>query len=340
MFGLDPLPRSLEAALRDVRHPKTGVRASAVRDLSRLAGDDDGGRATTALVEALSRDVSAEVRAAAAVALADAGSRTAVDALLDAVEDSHLSVRQMALLAIGELAEGDDERVREVVERAVEAEAPSLRFQGIIASQRLGTPGAESVLLRATRDADAQVRHVAYRLLEERASTDGDELRPSDEALAAAREGIEDAVPSVRLAAAILLARSGDRSGHAVLVEAVTRPRQRIEADDEQAAIALAGELGLAEARLGLVKRAWGGFFGRDRFAYEARIALARMGDARARAAILRDLQAWSRDARTLAVIAAGRARIAEARPAILAMRGDDRRAPPEAVDEALSLLG
>jgi hypothetical protein len=63
------------------------------------------------------------------------------------------------------------------------------------------------------------------------------------------------------------------------------------------------------------------------------------MGDARARAAILRALSAYSRDTRTLAVVAAGRANLFEALPIIAAMRADERRADPTAVEEALKAL-
>jgi hypothetical protein len=68
-------------------------------------------------------------------------------------------------------------------------------------------------------------------------------------------------------------------------------------------------------------------------------VALARMGHPRARSHILRDLNSWSRDKRTLAVAAAGRARVAEALPLIRAMQGDERRAEPSTVDLTIELL-
>src|SRR5262249_42186474 len=106
MFGLEPLPRSLEAALRDARDDKERVRISAVGDLSRHAGHGAGrgrGQAIDELVARLKTDSAHEVRAAAAVALADAGARDGFDALVDAAEDPHPRVRQMTLLALGEL---------------------------------------------------------------------------------------------------------------------------------------------------------------------------------------------------------------------------------------------
>ena len=51
--------------------------------------------------------------------------------------------------------------------------------------------------------------------------------------------------------------------------------------------------------------------------AWHARISLARMGHERARAEILGDLASWRRETREAAVVAAGRARLREARGAL-----------------------
>jgi hypothetical protein len=53
----------------------------------------------------------------------------------------------------------------------------------------------------------------------------------------------------------------------------------------------------------------------------------------------LRGLRAWSRDTRTLSVVAAGRARLSEARPLLVAMRGDESRADQQALEQALGEL-
>lgn len=340
MFGLAPLPRSLDAALRDVQDKKAAVRVSAVRDLARHAGEPGSAPARAALVHALEADVSAEVRGAAAIALADAGAASAADALVVALDDTHLHVRQMALIALGEVGAAASPSVVAGVEHALSDDAPALRFQALIACSRLGAPFADAALLRGTLDADAEVRHVSYRLLEERATTDDMAVRPSATVLRAAEHGLADLEPFVRLAAAVLLGRAGDRSCAKVIAEGVEGAAPRLDAEDEQAAIVLAGELGLREATRGLERRAWGRFgVGHGRFSYEARIALARMGDARATGSILGGLRAWSREARTLAVVAAGRAHLDEARATIEAMRGDARRAEPSAVTEALVAL-
>jgi HEAT repeat protein len=337
MFGLSPLPRSIEAALRDVRDAKAAVRLSAVSDLALHAGTDE--RARDALVLALRKDVSAQVRGGAAVALADAKAQVEMEPLLDALSDSNLYVRQMALIALGELGVASDSRVLRVVEDALSDEAPALRFQALIAIAGLFPARAEKPLLAATRDADPEVRHVSLRLLEDRAMADPG-AGASDAVVAQVREALDDESRSVRLVAAILLARGGDRTGVPALVEALNHPRARLDAEDEHAAISLAGDLGDREFLPGLRRRAWGAFgVGRHRFAHDALVALAKLGDDRARGAILRGLSAWTRDARTHAVVAAGRARLGEARPVLEAMRGDPSKAEPSAVEEALTAL-
>jgi HEAT repeat protein len=338
MFGPGPLPRSFEASLRDRESERLHVRLSAIRDLGRHAASDRSGRALAALRETLANDASAEVRGAAALSLADAEARTAAEALIRALGDSNLHVRQMALLALGELGEADDPHLLAVVEAALDDAEPALRFQALIGCHNLNAPCAESALFAATRDVDAEIRHMAFRLLEERATDAEGAVRPSDAVNEAARAGLSDDALSVRLAAAILLGRSGDDAGNSVIAAALSDGRG-IDPEDEQAAIVLSGELSIVAARPGLERRAFRFLFGRDRFSYEARIALARLGDVRAKNRISRDLAALSRDTRTLAVVAAGRAALVEAKETIEMMRGDPRRAEPEAVEEALVLL-
>ncbi|HEX5101192.1 MAG TPA: HEAT repeat domain-containing protein, partial [Polyangiaceae bacterium] len=87
MLGLPPLPRTLDAALRDVEHERPAVRLSALRDLVRLARGPARPRAVSALAQALLRDPSAESRSEAALGLADAGAHEARAELLAALED-------------------------------------------------------------------------------------------------------------------------------------------------------------------------------------------------------------------------------------------------------------
>jgi len=331
VFRASPLRRTLAAALRDAGSAVPATRASAVADLAQH-GDADRKEVVAALERALSDDAS-EVRSAAAVALADLRAAEALPALLVAVEDDDGHVRQMAMSALGEIG---DRRASERLRRALDDARPEVRFQAIIAFSRVVAPeDAIVAIMAATRDADAHIRYIAIRCAEEWALGAG---RPMPEALLErAATLVEDDDPSVRVAAAIVLARSGDRRGEPIVLDVVCGRIVTPEAEDEAAAVELVGELGIEAALPHLERRAFG--FGEDKFAWQALVALARMGHARARAKIVRDLHSIFRDRRTLAVAAVGRARLGEAKHLVEAMRGDDRRADAEAVALTLEQL-
>jgi HEAT repeat protein len=336
MFGIRSLPRTLEAALRDLRHAKNETRISALHDLVRLTETEERPQALRALCGVLDSDAELHVRAAAALALGDAGARESREALLAAVRHAPLPVREMALAALGEIAEPSDSEVLLLLEQALGDEAPELRFQALIALNRVARPALLERLVLASRDLDPEVRQIAFRLAEEQVLADG---VPLPEPLRQrARAALRDDVPGVRLAAAILLARIGDAAGAPVIRAVVERKDRVVSLEDEQAAIELSGELQISEARPALERRAFG-FFGlaRDPLAWHARVALARLGDAQAKATILRGLSAFTRDARTIAVAAAGRARLREARPILRRMT--PAQADPETVAEALAEL-
>lgn len=335
MFGLRSLPRTLDAALRDLRHAKNETRISALRDLVRLAATEDRPRAISALSEVLASDAELHVRAAAALALGDAEANEARGALLAAARSAPLQVREMALAALGELANGEDAEVLELLDAARNESAPELRFQALIALNRLTRGTLLRHLVDATRDLDAEVRHIAFRLAEEQV-LDGVAL--PEPLRQRARAALRDDAPNVRLAAAILLARVGDPSGAEVIRDVVERRDRVASIEDEQAAIELAGELQISDARPALSRRAFG-FFGvfRDPLAWHARVALARLGDPQAKAVILRGLSAFTRDARTIAVAAVGRARLREAHPILRGMTS--KEADPDTVAEALAEL-
>jgi HEAT repeat protein len=336
VFGPALTRRTLEAALRDVASSKPAVRTDAVRDLVPYA-DSARERVLRALEVALRDDAHTSVRAAAALALADVKAVEVLPALLLAVEDADAHVRQMAITALGELG---DPRATGRLRRALSDERPEVRFQAVIAFPRVCAHGADAVdaLVQATRDDDPLVCHIALRMIEELGESAGD-LPASG--MARARALIAHASPLVRAAAAIVLARAGEDAGHPVLVEIARGKLRGVDHEDEAAAVELCGELGLVASRAALERRAFGRKlgFGRDPLHWHARVALARMGHERAIREILGDLGAWDRHRRTLAVAAAGRARLVAARSPIAAMRGDARRADQHAVEEALAAL-
>jgi HEAT repeat protein len=335
VLGLPPLPRTLEAALRDLSSKKPDVRGSAVRDLMRYA-DEAREQVIRALEGVLREDEDPRVRALAATGLSDADAKEALPTLLVAVEDKDAHVRQMAISALGELG---DPRAGERLRRALGDPRPEVRFQAVMAFPRVVArkDDALDAVLEAMNDDDPLVAHIAVRMAEEVAG--GGE--PDARVLTRARALLSHDAASVRLAAAILLAHAGDLSGRDHLVKAASGELRTDDGEDEAAAIELAGELDLAAARKGLTRRAFGGLFGlgRDRYQWHARVALARMGDERAIREIVAELGSWDRERRTLAIAAAGRAKIAAARATLVAMRDAPDRADPDALEEALRAL-
>lgn len=340
------LPRTLEAALRDVRDPKPLVRVSAVRDLI-PHGEGARDRVIPALEKALSDD-NALVRATAAEALGDLAAADALPALLVAVEDEHQLVRQKAIAALGE---AKDTRAQTRLERALSDPRPEVRFQAVIAYPRVASSREDALraILGATRDEDEVVAHIAFRMAEELvdvARGGGSEpgipeaeINPA--LVERARACLTHASDRVRAVAAVVLGSAGDPAADRLLVQIVEGTLRTPETEDVAAAIELAAARKLDGARLALKRRATRGVFGfgRDELWWHARTALAQLGDEDARRAIVSDLDAMSFEKRTLAVSAVGRARMLEARGTVEAMKGRPDRADPGAVETALSLL-
>ncbi len=311
------------------------MRESAVRDLVKHA-DDAREDVVRALERALQDDDAPSVRSAAALGLADVGGSEALSALLVAMEDVDVHVRQMAITALGEIG---DSRATERLRRALADQRAEVRFQAVIAFARVcnDAAGIIEALLARLQDVDPMVCHIALRVAEEVAERNGGEIDPL--VLDRAKELLTHRSSLVRVAAAITLARAGSRLGTKVLVDLIRGSIKTDDAEDEAAAIELAGTLGLKEAQVGLEKRAFGGIFGRDRHAWFARVALARMGHERAVREIMRELDAWDRSKRTLAVAAVGRAQIRAAEATLRAMARDVSRADPQVVEDALAAL-
>src|SRR5262245_20531002 len=104
MWSVPSLPRTLEAALRDLGERLPRVRASAVDDLARYREPGDRARVSAALVSALS-DEASEVRVRAATALGELGEASALARLLTLVDDGDALVRQAAVEALGAIGD-------------------------------------------------------------------------------------------------------------------------------------------------------------------------------------------------------------------------------------------
>jgi HEAT repeat protein len=342
MFTPSPLPRNLEASFRDLGSDRAATRISAIRDVVRhaLRSDATRARAIAQLGKALRDDAAADVRVAAAVALADIAAHEALPVLLVAVEDDDPHVRQMALSALGEIG---DARAGQRLERALDDERPEVRYQAVIAFARVAKddgPAVAAALSRALTDPDGAIRYIAMRVAEERLAIDAEtEPLRAGTIAAAAERLIDEPDDAMAVVSALYLARLGRARGRALVLDVVAERRATPEIEDEQACVELTGELALSEAIPHLERRAfgtrrlvravlsWGAGDGAS-CAWHARIALARMGHERARAEIVADLASWRRETREAAVVAAGRARIREAR-ALLESLG-------ETVDSAL----
>jgi hypothetical protein len=333
MFTPSPLPRNFEASFRDLGSDRAATRASAIRDVVRhvLRSDAARARAIPLLERALRADAAATVRAEAAVALADVRAEEALPTLLVAVEDEDAYVRQMALAALGEVG---DPRARHRLERALRDARPEVRYQAVIAYARVARDDPQAIaaaLAGALEDHDEAIRYIAMRVAEEQ-DLDGEPLR-DDRLVARAEELVDTADEAVAVVAAIYLTRLGRSPGTSIVLDVIAGRRTTPELEDEQACVELAGELGLREAIPHLERRVWGarhlvrsilswGAGDRTSCAWHARIALARMQHTRARAEILADLDSWRRETREAAVVAAGRARMAEARGALQRLEG------------------
>jgi HEAT repeat protein len=333
-----PLPRTLEACIRDLSSTKAESRASAIVDMVRHARGDEGVR--SASLPRLSRALADEaptVRAAAAVALGDLLAHEALPALLVAIEDADGYVRQMAINALGEIG---DSRASARLARALTDARPEVRYQATIAFPRVAKDDAEAVrvaLARAFEDADDSVRYIALRIAEERADTG----KPDPSLVERARQLLQDPVQHVALAAAIFVAKTSGKDepeARALILKVVVGTGPRLSGparEDENEAILVSGALGMTEAVPALERRAWGlGRLVTDTCAWSAKIALARMGHDRAVAEITRDLGSSKRGTREAAVVAAGRARLVRLRDTLTRLGPDD--ADPELVAHAL----
>ncbi|MEM9874511.1 MAG: HEAT repeat domain-containing protein [Myxococcota bacterium] len=340
VLKLQSKTRNWAATVRDLDAEGDDVRAAAAADLAvhvEAHRSDVARHLRTAL-----DDPAPEVRAAAAVAAADGGVDDIVDALVAATEDEVDEVVAAALTALGELRAAP---ATPAVSRCLEHPAGPVRFQAVIAYPRVQAERSPTIdaLLRASHDEDPFVRHIALRMAEEVGGEP--EAKPTAVVypvfISRARALLDDDHDAVRVAAAVILARAGRRDGVPILARVAAREIITSEADDESAAIELCGTLRIEAARAPLRKRAFGRviLLQRDPFAWQARVALAAMGDSEARGWIISELDAWTRERRTLAVAAAGRAGLSGARPKLEAMRQDPRRAAPEAVAEALALI-
>lgn len=344
MLGLgpwSPLPRTYPAARRDARHARAHVRASAAKDLGRLCAGPQRASALAQLQELL-LDADPSVAAAAALAAADASAVEVLPALLEAADSAPPRALEMILLAVGELGRGHPRACALVRDTLGAASAP-VRFQAWVAAGALLPRDELAALLpRAIGDGDARVRYLAVRVAEERLLASPGTSLESSEPVGVARALetlLTDSEDPAALAAALALAPHGHRAAQSLVV-AVVNSRARLPADDEQAACEVCARCGLEAAQPGLRSRGFGrGLLPPGPGGFHARVALARMGDGRARRFILRGLDSRNPRTRAQAVAAAGQAQLTAAAPRLQALSSGAPGLEPETVREALRAL-
>lgn len=320
MFGVSALPRTLEAAKRDAVHPRRHVRLAVVKDLGLLiqqsAGVDDNAlsEALTVLTSMARRDAEALVRGAATVALADHPSEAVLDALLVSARDEHPYVVEMALAGLRDAAPlGHKDATRVIAKRSTD-ELAALRFQAVLAAGRvLDDEAFETLVLAALADGDAKVRYVACRVCEERYVGS-----PPARVARALEAALDDTDAFVPVAAAFVVGPLGNTKAHAVLSRAINSRLRLPAPEDEQTLVELIGELSLHDGEQGLRAHARGRFgLVPGKFAWQAQVALARLGNEWAIRRLSRDLTHRNADVRAHAATAVGAARLRGLRPTI-----------------------
>ncbi len=323
VFGPAALPRSLAAALRDVTSRKVPVRRSATRELGAHVPSAARARVVQQLEALADQDPDIEVRAQAVLAMADGGAHEAVGTLVCLAKDGAPRVRQMALLALGELAQPNATEAIDAALAAIQSELPALRYQGLVTLRNLHGLGAAVVTASRLADSDDEVRWVAIRLLDELSVKDPnqpDVAAAIDETIRqvspALRASVQDSNRRVANAARLLLARWGDPDAIEGLTAMLSGKAGKLDPQDELAAIHLTALWRVTAATPVLQKRAWPLFWeGPTTFA--ARLTLAQLGDERARQSILADLHStapfkWARAIEPVGSLGlvAGRARL------------------------------
>ena len=345
-FGPALLGRRLHAALIDVESSKAHIRRAAAADLSRHLDSDS----RVSIVERLERltieDPDVEVRVAAILALADAGANESVGLMVKMARSDIPRVRQIALLALGELAEPGQAQAIDAALDALDSELPALRYQGLVTLKSLRNAEAIEAIVSKLADPDPEVRWVAVRLIEElilarsASSANTTHLEPGENAIIAnLRPLMKDPIPRVAVAATLLLTRMGDAAAIDNLAPLLTRKTWKLDHEDELAVIDLVGQLGLVRAKPDLERRAWP-LLWEGSLAWSARVALAQLGDERARRAVLQNLHSNSPLKCARAIEAVGRIGLEGARPRLHTLLANASEYDVEAIESALLRLG
>lgn len=322
-----PARPTVEAALRDLRSSNVEARVAALSALAAHEPDELGPGERAAIAKALG-DPSPKVRAAAALAIAEltadaiaSDDRDAiVDRLAELASDPDGAVAQAAVIALGE---SGAPRARPTIERALGAGDADVRFQAVLALARLGGAGVVEALAGVVHDPDPEVRANVAAALADLDRETGAELL---------ERLVGDADRAVRLEAALALARRGDRRATPVLLEALG------DAEAAPQAVRALGQLrdpAAAEPLWRLCSR----WMARAPLRAAAAAALTALDDPRGPKELDRWLQSRRREARAMAVHAAGELALTAAVERLCEMLGDRKLPDRDGVARSLGLI-
>jgi len=337
VFKLPPLPRTISACEADLRSEDVRVRKAVVVDLGRLRDEGERPRRTELLLLALG-DSNSDVRRQALLSLADIEAEGITSAIVPLLSDVEIRVRQIAVLALGELGSAEDREIVGRLASLLRAGDASIRYQALSAYTTLVPAEAEADVVRGLADEDAEIREIAVRLIDEVYLERQLEIGVFRDALA---QACTDPSFHVRLVAQVLSADQGWPSPHDALIDLVERRARAREPRDEQSAIALCGTLRLERAAAGLSRRAFGILgLSFDPFRWAAVTSLAKLGNERALSRLRAGLRSRNFADRTLAAQGLGEAAVVDALPALQALVGREARIDQEILAEALQKLG
>ena len=344
-FGPALLGRTLEAALRDLQSSKARVRQAAAEDLFSYIDSPARAMVVERLGQRVIDDPDNQVRVAALLSLTNGGAKESVHLIVQMATSGPPRVRQIALLALAELADPANSDAIDAALEAIRSPLPAIRYQGLVTLKALRAEAALEAIAAQLADADAEVRWVAVRLLEEMVvprvvEPGAPEPPPIDPAgiVKAARPLLNDPVPRVALVATLLLARLNDEAAIQRLPSQLSRA-EKLDPEDELMAVELVGQFGVASAKPDLLRRAWP-LFWEGPTTWAARVALAQLGDERAQRAVLQNLNSNSPFKCARAIEAAGKIGLEQARARLEFLLANPSDFDVGAIRSALSRLG
>jgi hypothetical protein len=319
VFPIAPLPRTLEAALRDLKAKRAEIRKSALTDLVRYSDGISRDTVVAELRTVLRCDADQDVRALASVACADASLTELLPDLFVALGDISPRVTQFALVAIGELSTEPTEEELVRIAGYLHSDLPALRYQSLSTLYRLCPAQYAAELEQAIRDPDAEIRWLGWHLLDDwfeklETSPGADTISSQYEKESVRRQLVllaSDSPPRVRLEAATFLLRIDPKSAQKMLLPLLERPHG-LERGQGERAIDRLGRRHCRECIPWLTKQARTGWF-ETTFGWASLCALARMGEVEPKKRIVAELNSSSARRRGRALDAVRDLKILEA---------------------------